>query len=470
MIHPKFLKYIAALAPKRAINPKPPVEFEEVSISSQDFGDDFIWGVATSAYQIEGKRKGKGKGESIWDRFTGKPGNVKDKSSGKKATDFYHRYKSDLKLLKGLNFKNFRFSFSWSRILPDGTGRMNEKGIDFYNRMIDTCLKLGIEPWATLYHWDLPQKLEDRGGWTNRDMIGWFSEFTELCTQRFGDRIRHWMVLNEPAGFTTLGYLSGMHAPGQSGINKFLASVHHACLCQAEGGRIIRENVKNSHVGTTFSCSFTEPHKSFESHQRAAQRLDVMLNRLFIEPSLGMGYPYGELPYLRKIEKYIRPEDSEKLKFDFDFIGLQNYFRVISKPSLIPFIWANHVKPKEPAEMTEMGWEVVPEGIYKILMQFAKYPVKEIIVTENGAAFPDVLANGTVHDQQRINYYKRYLHSVLRAKNEGANVKGYFAWTFIDNFEWAEGYRPRFGIVYNDFTSQKRTVKDSGYWFRDFLK
>lgn len=427
MIFLKFFTYLEALFTKGHVIPSRYSDAEEAGITRQDFGDDFIWGVATLAYQIEGKRKGKGKGESIWDRFTGKPGNVKDKSSGKEATDFYHRYKSDLKLLKGLNFKNFRFSFSWSRISPNGTGRVNEKGIDFYNRMIDTCLKLGIEPWATLYHWDLPQKLEDQGGWTNRDMIGWFSEFTELCTRRFGDRIRHWMVLNEPAGFTTLGYLSGMHAPGQSGINKFLASVHHACLCQAEGGRIIRGNVKNSHVGTTFSCSFTEPHKSFESHQRAAQRLDVMLNRLFIEPSLGMGYPYGELPYLRKIEKYIRPEDSDKLKFDFDFIGLQNYFRVISKPSLIPFIWANHVKPKEPAEMTEMGWEVAPEGIYKILMQFAKYPVKEIIVTENGAAFPDVLTNGSVHDQQRINYYKRYLHSVLMAKNEGANVKGYFA-------------------------------------------
>lgn len=190
------------------------------------------------------------KGESIWDKFTRKKWSVKDKSNGNETIDFYNRSESDLKLLKSLNFENFRFSFSWSRILPDGTGKVNEKGIDFYNRMIDNCLELGIEPWAMLYHWDLPQKLDDRGGWTNRDMVGWFSEYSEICTQRFGDRIRHWMVLNEPSGFTLLGYLAGIHAPNQSSINKFLALVHHA-----------------------------------------ASRIDVLLNRLFIEPSLGMGYP-----------------------------------------------------------------------------------------------------------------------------------------------------------------------------------
>ena len=461
---------MAALASMWRIHPVFAHIAEDHEVVKADFGDDFYWGVATSAYQIEGAWNNDGKGESVWDRFTNQPGHVKDKSNGNESIDFYHRSEDDLKLLKSLNFQNFRFSFAWSRILPDGTGRVNEKGVDFYNRMIDTCLNLGIEPWAMLYHWDLPQKLDDRGGWTNRDMVGWFAEYADVCTRRFGDRVRHWMVLNEPAGFTTLGYLSGMHAPRQSSINKFLASVHHACLCQAEGGRIIRNNVNNGHIGTTFSCSFTEPYKSLESHRQAARRLDVMFNRLFIEPSLGMGYPYAELPFLRKIEKFIYPGDTEKLKFEFDFIGIQNYFRVVSRPSFIPFIWANRVKPAEQAETTEMGWEVNPEGIYQIIMQFAKYPVKEIIITENGAAFPDQLINGRVHDQQRLNFYKRYLQQILRAKNAGANIKGYFAWTFIDNFEWAEGFRPRFGLVYNDFKTQERTVKDSGLWFRDFLK
>ncbi len=461
---------MAALVALGRLNPVFAVHEADHEFVKSDFGDDFYWGVATSAYQIEGAVDIEGKGESIWDRFTSRQSHVKDGSNGKEAVDFYHRYESDLRLLKKLNFENFRFSFSWSRILPDGTGKINEKGIDFYNRVIDTCLNLDITPWATLYHWDLPQKLEDKGGWTNRDILGWFSEYTDLCTRKFGDRVRHWMVLNEPAGFTALGYLSGMHAPNHMGISKFLASVHYACLCQAEGGRIIRQNLKDSHIGTTFSCSYTEPYKLNENHHLAAKRLDVVLNRLFIEPSLGMGYPYQELPFLKKIEKYIQPGDSEKLKYEFDFIGIQNYFRIISRPSLIPYIWANRVKPEADSELTEMGWEVAPEGMYKIIKQFAKYPVKEIIVTENGAAFHDQLITGRVHDQQRIDFYKRYLQSILRAKNEGANVKGYFAWTFIDNFEWSEGYRPRFGLVYNDFKTQERTVKDSGYWFRDFLK
>ena len=460
---------MAALVAIGRVNPMLAASDPKPKLTKDGFGEDFYWGVATSAYQIEGATDVDGKGESVWDRFTSR-GHIKDKSDGKTANEFYFRYENDLKLLKELNFKNFRFSLSWPRILPDGTGKINEKGIDFYNRMIDVCLKLGIEPWAVLYHWDLPQKLEEKGGWTNREVVDWFSEYTDLCTRRFGDRVKHWIVLNEPAGFTTLGYLSGTHAPQRTGIGKYLAAVHHACLCQAEGGRIVRRNVANSHIGTTFSCSHTEPYKPIGSHQRAAKRLDVVLNRLFIEPTLGLGYPIQDLPFLQKIEKHILPGDAEKLPFEFDFIGLQNYFRVIAKPSLIPVIWANRVKPASTAEITEMGWEVDPEGMYAILKQFAKYPVKEIIITENGAAFPDQLINGRVHDLQRINFYKRYLQQILKAKQEGVNVRGYFAWTFIDNFEWAEGYRPRFGLVYNDFSTQERIVKDSGYWFRDFLK
>ena len=468
MVRLEFIKYITTFAAIWRLKPFPEDSGKVIHFSKEDFGDDFQWGVATSAYQVEGAWNVDGKGESIWDRFTSSDSNVKDKSNGREAIDFYHRYEGDLELLKKLNFKNFRFSFSWSRILPEGTGRIKEKGIDFYKRMIDKCLNFGIEPWAVLYHWDLPQKLDDRGGWTNREIVDWFLEYSDLCTRRFGDTIRHWMVLNEPATFTTMGYLAGIHPPEKTSISKFFASVHHSCLCQAEGGRIIRSNVNNSHIGTAFSCSYTEPLKLTESYQRAAQRLDVVLNRLFIEPSLGMGYPFQSLPFLEGIEKYIMPGDSEKIKFEFDFIGLQNYFRVICKPSLIPILWANQVKPED-TEYTEMGWEVSPEGIYKIIMQFAKYPVKEIIVTENGAAFPDHLINGKIHDQKRINFYVQYLKNILKAKNEGAKVKGYFVWTFIDNFEWNEGFRPRYGLVYNDFKTQERIVKDSGFWFRDFL-
>jgi len=435
------------------------------------FGDTFHWGVTTSAYQTEGAWNIDGKGESNWDRFSRNHSKIKDQSNADISCDFYDNYNSDLQLLKSLNFKNFRFSIGWSRVIPHGTGSINQKGIDFYNRVIDACLTLGIKPWVTLYHWDLPQALEDKGGWTNRDILGWFSEYADLCTRKFGDRVNDWIVINEPAAFTTFGYLTGLHAPGERGINKYLAAVHHATLCQSLGGRVIRNNLPNAHIGTAISCSYVEPYKHHPRHEKAAKRIDVLLNRMFIEPILGMGYPMTDLPFLKKLEKFHVAGDEEKLKFDFDFIGLQNYFRVVGKPGLIPFIWASQKKPdKDKSELTELGWEVWPEGIYKSIMQFSKYPIKEIIITENGAAYHDELNADTVHDVKRTKYFREYLNNVLRAKKEGANVTGYFAWTLVDNFEWSFGYGPRFGIVYNDFKTQQRIVKDSGLWFREFLK
>jgi len=435
------------------------------------FGNNFTWGVATGAYQIEGANNKDGKGHSVWDVFSHKKGKIRDHSNGDISCDFYYKYNEDLQLLKSLNFGAFRFSVSWPRILPNGVGNVNIKGIDFYNRVIDTCLELGIEPWICLYHWDLPQVLEEKGGWANRDVVLWFNEYTRLCADQFGDRVKNWMVLNEPLSFTSLGYLAGIHAPGHKSINKFLASVHHAALCQATGGEIIRQNVKHAKVGTTFSCSWIDPKKSKPRFYRASQRLDALMNRLFIEPALGMGYPTDELPFLYKIEKYVQSGDLQKLKFDFDFIGLQNYFRVIGKPSLIPFIWAVNDKPNEyESLLTDMGWEVYPEGIYKILERFAKYPVKEFLISENGAAFKDQVTESGIHDPLRKQFFQQYLLQILKAKNKGIPVNGYFAWTFIDNFEWAEGYKMRYGIVYNNFENQKRIVKDSGLWFQSFLK
>ncbi len=436
----------------------------------KSFGEHFKWGVATGAYQIEGAHNLDGKGPSIWDVFSHKKGKIKDKTVGDVSCDFYHNYRDDLILLKSLNFDVFRFSISWARILPNGTGRINQKGIDFYNRVIDTCIELQIEPWICLYHWDLPHTLSEKGGWANRDVVAWFGEYSRICTTHFGDRVKNWLVINEPLSFTSLGYLAGIHAPGNKSIGKFLAAVHHTALCQSAGGEIIRQNVKNARIGTTFSCSWVDPNKSKPKFYRASQRLDALVNRLFIEPTLGMGYPTDTLPFLKKIEKYIQPGDIEKLKFDFDFIGLQNYFRIIAEPSLLPFIWAKNDKPsRKEAEFTDMGWEVYPEGIYKILERFAKYPVKEFLITENGAAFDDVLINDRINDAQRVAYYQQYLLQILKAKQQGIPVNGYFAWTFIDNFEWAKGFEMRYGIVYNDIQNQKRIVKDSGLWFQSFL-
>lgn len=442
---------------------------------ARDFGTDFLWGTATAAYQIEGAWNKDGKGPSIWDEFSHRKGKIKTGENGDVACDFYHRYPGDLDLLKRMNFDVFRFSIAWSRILPEGTGSPNAAGLAFYDRVIDACLERGIQPWITLYHWDLPLALHKRGGWLNRDIVGWFSDYASLCARRYGDRVKNWMVLNEPMAFTALGYFLGMHAPGERGIGKFKKAVHHASLCQAEGGRVLRAEVPGAHVGTTFSVMPVHPRTDKEKDHQAATRADALFNRLFIEPALGMGYPVDGFPYLKTMEKLMQPDDDKKLKFDFDFIGLQNYTRFVAKFSLFPpVLWANQVKPERLAggkeQLTEMGWEVYPEGMYQILKQFASYAgVRKIIITENGAAFPDILVDDGVHDTRRIQFFKSYLMQALKAKKEGVPLAGYFVWSLMDNFEWAEGFKPRFGLIYVDYLTQKRIVKDSGLWWQNFL-
>jgi beta-glucosidase len=441
-----------------------------------DFGKDFLFGTATAAAQIEGAWTEDGKGRSIWDVFSEKEGKTKDGGTTEFACDFYHKYEEDIALMANLGFDVFRFSIAWTRILPYGTKHVNQRGIDFYNKVIDECLAKGMQPWVTLYHWDLPQILEDKGGWTNREIIKWFSEYTEVCAKHFGDRVKNWMVFNEPMAFTGLGYLGGQHAPGKRGMSKFLKSVHYVSMCQAEGGRILRKMVPDANIGTTFSCTAVEakdPNK--KKHVIAARKADAMFNRLFIEPALGMGYPLNDVPVFKGIQKYIEPGDEEKLKFDFDFIGLQNYFRTVAKFSLWPpLMWANVVSGEklveDKNELTAMGWEICPKGIYDVLKQFSAYK-KPMIITENGAAFEDHLnEDGSVHDERRVQFYKDYLSYVLKAKIEGIDIRGYFLWTFMDNFEWAEGYEPRFGIVYNDYKTQTRYPKDSALWWKTFLK
>jgi len=438
-----------------------------------EFGPDFTWGVSTAAYQVEGANNSFGKGKSIWDVFTHVKGKIFEGQNGDIACDFYRRYTHDILLMASMGIRNFRFSLSWSRIIPNGTGNVNPEGIEFYNRVIDFCLELNIEPWITLYHWDLPYELEKKGGWTNREIIKWFGDYVELCTRYFGDRVKHWMILNEPMVFTGAGYFLGIHAPGRKGLDSFLASIHHAAMCQAEGGRIVRSMLPNAHVGTTFSCSAIHPATDSKQDIGAAKRVDTLLNRMFVEPLAGLGYPVADLKLLRRLEPFIKDGDESKLAFDMDFIGVQNYTReVIAKSFFTPLIWAKVLKADERhVDITEMNWEVYPESIYEMLIQFSKYKnFKEIVVTENGAAFPDVLVEGKIHDIKRIEFLKKYMSQVLRAKNQGVNVTGYFVWSFTDNFEWAEGYRSRFGLVYVDFETQERIIKDSGFWFSEMIK
>ena len=330
--------------------------------SKSDFGKNFKWGIATAAYQIEGAVNEDGRGLTIWDTFSHTKGKIVNGDTGDVACDFYHRYPEDIALVKELNMDVFRFSLAWSRILPEGRGKANQKGIDFYHRVIDRCLELGVEPWVTLFHWDLPQALQDEGGWTNRKTVEAFEEYVALVTLEYGEKVKNWMVLNEPMAFVAVGHLLGMHAPGNKSLGKFIAATHHATLCQAQGGRIIRANVSRANVGTTFSCSHISMKNDDEKHENARRKMDALINRLFIEPCLGMGYPIDDgWKTFGKIEKHFQPGDDEKIKFDFDFIGLQNYSRIIARKALWPpVLWANQVKPKDipGAEITEMGWEV----------------------------------------------------------------------------------------------------------------
>lgn len=442
-------------------------------MKSKDFGKKFSWGVATAAYQIEGAWNKDGKGESIWDRFSHKKGKVARNENGDVACDHYHRFQSDIKLLKSMGVQNYRFSTAWTRILPKGYGQVNQTGLDFYKRVIDTCLKNDIDPNITLYHWDLPQALEDKGGWTNRDTFNAFCEYTDVLTREFQSKVKRWFILNEPLVFTGAGYFAGAHAPGRRGIRNFLSAAHHATLAQGEGGRIAKANVKKGDIGTTFSCAWYTPASDRPRDVKAAQRFDAVFNRFFIEPALGLGYPLDSLgSSFKRIEKYFKSGDDARMKFDFDFIGIQNYTREVIKFSpIMPYIWLKPVPAKKRVKgTTDMGWEVYPEAIYNLLKQFAAYKnVKRLLVTENGCAFPDVLDAGQVRDKQRISFLKSYLAQVYRAKKEGVPVEGYYVWSFLDNFEWAEGYRPRFGLVYVDYETQRRYVKDSGHFFKDFL-
>lgn len=436
------------------------------------FGSDFQWGVSTAAFQIEGACDTAGKGESIWDVFTKKKGKVLNGDRADTACDFYNNYPADIDLVKQLNIPNFRFSIAWTRILPHGTGEVNQEGIDYYNRVIDHCLANGIEPWITVYHWDLPQVLEDKGGWTNRDIIKWFADYTAICAKHFGDRVKHWMVMNEPSVFSGAGYFFGIHAPGRTGLKNFLPAIHHIVLGMVAGAKKLRELLPDAEIGTTFSCSHIEPRSDSRRDVKAAHIADALINRLFIEPVLGIGYPLSDIPVLKGLEKYYMPGDEHNMQFDFDFIGLQNYTREIVKYSFFtPYIGASLVKAKDRnVPLTVMGWEVYPPAIYHVLKKFNAYPqIKKILITENGAAFPDSVIDGGINDLQRTAYLQANLEQVLKAKQEGCNVQGYFVWTLTDNFEWAEGYHPRFGLIHVDFDTQQRIVKSSGRWYAGFL-
>jgi beta-glucosidase len=440
---------------------------------ASDFGPDFVWGVAASAAQTEGAIDVDGRSFSIWDHFAGKKGKIKGNHHPGNTCEFYHRYEQDVQLIQSLNIPNFRFSLSWSRILPEGTGRVNQKGMDFYKRLIDQLLLAGIEPWVTLYHWDLPQVLENRGGWTNRDMLDWFAEYADACGRELsGTGVRNWLVLNEPLAFTGVGYFLGYHAPGRKGFRNFLPAMLHAMLCTGIGERALRRHMPQASIGSSFSCSLVTPGSNSHADLRAADRADALLNRLFVEAAVGRGFPTDKLPFLRKVEKYMKPGDEGLLKANLDFLGIQNYTREVVKSCwYAPYLRARLVNARNRGvPHTSMNWEIFPDSMLAMLRQFSAYGLP-LVVTENGASFLDQHheASDTIHDPERLHFLQEYIRRVKQAMEEGIPVKGYFVWSLTDNFEWAEGFSQRFGLVYVNFLNQRRIVKASGIWYRDFL-
>lgn len=443
-----------------------------IQYNKENFGDDFVWGISSSALQTEGAHDIDGKGASIWDTFITQKDKIHNNDHHFEATDFYNNYQNDIALIKEMGIPNFRFSLSWARIIPYGTGEINQAGLDFYHNVIDCCLEHKIQPFITLYHWDLPNELELKGGWANRDILDWFQNYVEVCVTAFKSKVNHWMVLNEPMVFTGAGYFLGLHAPGKKGFKYFIPAMHHAVLCQAIGYKTIKAVDPEAMVGTTFSCSYITPVTYSRNDEIAAERVDALLNRLFIEPSLGLGYPKNILPFLKKVEKFTLPGDDELMKVTFDFIGIQNYTReVVAHTILIPHLNAKIIPAnKRKVFYTAMNWEVYPEAIYQMVMKFQKYEgVKKILITENGASFLDEMVDGEIPDENRTNYIQSHLEQVLRAKQNCPKLGGYFVWSLTDNFEWSEGLKQRFGLIHIDYGSQKRTMKQSGKWYRDFL-
>jgi beta-glucosidase len=424
-----------------------------------------MWGAATASYQVEGGWREGGKGESIWDRFSHAPGKIRDGDTGDVAADHYHRWESDIQLMQDLGLGAYRFSISWPRILPEGWGKIEPRGIDFYSRLVDGLLRAGIQPWITLYHWDLPQALEDRGGWPNRDTAKAFAEYAEVVARRLGDRVRHWITLNEPWCSAILGYRTGVHAPGRQDRAAAAAAAHHLLLGHGLAVPAIRRDCPGGQVGITLNYRPMHPATDSEENHFAARLQDGLLQRRFLDPLAGRSYPADVIENGGVALDVVQGDDMQRISSPLDFLGLNNYTReVVNAGAVEP----GDARPPVAAERTDMGWEVYPPAIYEMLMRVAReYPFKAFVVTENGAAFPDAVGpNGEVDDPRRVAYLRSYVEQAGRALAEGAPLKGYFVWSLMDNFEWAHGYSKRFGLYYVDYATQARIPKSSARWYR----
>jgi beta-glucosidase len=427
---------------------------------------EFVWGAATAAYQIEGAANEGGRGESVWDRFCATPGKVRNGDSGAVACDFYHRYPGDIALMRELGLDAFRFSIAWPRILPDGRGRVNEAGLDFYDRLVDELLASGITPFPTLFHWDTPQALEDAGGWTSRATAEAFVEYAEVVAARLGDRIDHWTTHNEPWVVAWIGHARGEHAPGRTSDADAIAAAHHLLLSHGWAVEALRRAAPHAEVGIALNLEHVDPASESPADVEAAREMDDTANRWFLDPVFRGEYPSD---LLARYEPPLHDGDLAAISAPIDFLGVNNYFRFVVQASSNG--GGPHVVHDPEWQRTDMGWEVYPDGLYRLLTRVARdYSPPAMYVTENGAAFGDILSHdGRVHDPERVEYIESHVDAVLRAAADGAPMKGYFVWSFLDNFEWSLGYSKRFGIVYVDYPTQERVPKDSFYRYRDLI-
>lgn len=432
------------------------------------FPSGFTWGAATAAYQIEGAWDEDGKGESIWDHFSHTPGKVTNGDTGDVACDHYHLWREDVALMKELGLHAYRFSISWPRLLPEGRGRVNATGLDFYSRLVDTLLEAAIEPFITLYHWDLPQALQDQGGWPARATAEAFVEYADLATRKLGDRVKHWITLNEPFVSAIVGYLEGRHAPGHSDLDEALAAAHHLLLAHGWAVPVLRRNIAGAQVGITLNLSGQTPASPSAADRAAAWHRDGVINRWFLDPLSARGYPMDLAQHYGRPMNFVQVGDLEAIAVPLDFLGVNYYTRGVVRSNVVSEA-ENAPRTVVPnPERTEMGWEVYPEGLYEILGRLHfDYRFPALYVTENGAAYPDQIgADGQVNDPLRVAFLKDHLAAAARAIAAGVPLRGYFAWSLMDNFEWAHGYSKRFGLVHVDYPTQRRTLKTSAYWYR----
>ena len=434
------------------------------------FPDGFLWGAATSSYQIEGSVSEDGRSESVWDRFCRIRGRVMNGDTGEVACDHYRRWQDDIRLMEDLGFSAYRFSVAWPRVAPDGNGTVNHAGLDFYDRLVDGLLEAGIEPFLTLYHWDHPQRVEDAGGWRVRDTAYAFADYASAVEARLGDRVNHWQTLNEPWVVAHLGHRTGQHAPGLVDSGVELDVAHHLLLGHGLASQALRAGRAGLEVGIALNL---EPRVARSDHPmdlEAASLEEGLMNRWFLDPLLGRGYPEDVVARTGWPAAPVADDDLAVIAQPLDAIGL-NYYRteVVGHPGLSDADRPSRLR-RSPVEVTEMGWPVTPSGLRDMLRMLDDCGIEAIYVTENGAAYPDATwDDGTVQDEDRRSYLERHIVEVGAAISDGIPVRGYFAWTLLDNFEWSFGYSRRFGLIHVDHNTQRRTPKASAYWYREVI-